>query len=1083
MTVHTLCGPARSGKTARMLERFRERLTVAPESVLWLAPTVRAVEALRGRLLNEAPASDDLRLRTFHEMLQEIVQANDPAARLLTGVQRRLLTEDLVASLSTGGRLKHFVGVADTRGFTDGVLGLFADLQRNAVPVERFSEAATAAGAKERQCAHLYARYDDELRRQNLHDADGVASRAGDLLRQGLRQPFAAVRAVFVDGFGDFTRPQHDILELLSEWVEELWIALPGDENGLRADLFGRPRATLERLRKLRPAVEWLSPSARADGDRPSGLTHLERQLFQPIRTVHRADDASGVSLIEAPGVLGEARLVVRRIKKLLRDGVAADDVLVVLRDVSPYADFLTEVFDEYDAPAEVEGTEPLTRNPAAAALLRAMRLPDDDWPFAGVTALLRNTYFRPLWPETTERPDLPQRAEVLLRLLGEPRGRDAYLSAVTSWAEKQEPGLEDEQAEESVRRRKHELAKECEPFLHRFFQEWQAAPAKAPLAEHIAWLRAFAQDMGVARVAEEDVRDAAALDQLWLEVGQWLDREERRHGAGGRTLDRKTFLRRLAALAAEASLPRSPAGPGRVRVLSANQARHLEADYVFVMGLGERGFPRLTPPLSLLDDQERQVLQSADLDFGSGDLLPEEMLLFYQVASRARRELILSYPAVDQRGQELLPSSFLLAVYACFHADAFDGKVERQRMLIQGINDEPLSAAEIRVRAAKTYEAGGLSDPTLSADLRANLQDAGKLFEKRFLTKAHNAYDGLMRDPALIGELTSMFGPDRVFSPTALEEYISCPFKFFLHHVLHLEALEEPSEEIEVTRRGQAYHRAMARLHRKLKASGVHGPTDAVTQDVTHEMTEAVEEDVRRAPSPAAKELWRLEGRRLVRTAERYVTQWRKFLKPWLERDVAPQPDLFEADFGLPSADGAAPVGPLVVRIDDIEVRVSGRIDRVDLVELDDGVGFWIIDYKTGRSGHYTGKALAEYSRLQLTLYALAVEEVLLAGRAARPLGLAYWLVSEAGPKVALPGRAPGQWLDDGRRWRTIREDLRQWVATLVRNIRQGNFVLQPREENCTQTCSFGQTCRITQARSVGKEGMLSLPVTGEEG
>jgi hypothetical protein len=41
----------------------------------------------------------------------------------------------------------------------------------------------------------------------------------------------------------------------------------------------------------------------------------------------------------------------------------------------------------------------------------------------------------------------------------------------------------------------------------------------------------------------------------------------------------------------------------------------------------------------------------------------------------------------------------------------------------------------------------------------------------------------------------------------------------------------------------------------------------------------------------------------------------------------------------------------------------------------------------------------------------------------------------------------------------------------------------LQPREENCTQTCSFGQTCRITQARGVGKEGMLSLPVTGEEG
>jgi len=62
----------------------------------------------------------------------------------------------------------------------------------------------------------------------------------------------------------------------------------------------------------------------------------------------------------------------------------------------------------------------------------------------------------------------------------------------------------------ESLRRRKHELAKECGPFLQRFFQAWEAAPAKAPLAEHLAWLRLFAQDVGITRAAEDDDRDAA---------------------------------------------------------------------------------------------------------------------------------------------------------------------------------------------------------------------------------------------------------------------------------------------------------------------------------------------------------------------------------------------------------------------------------------------------------------------------------------------------------------------------------------------------------------------------------------------
>jgi ATP-dependent helicase/DNAse subunit B len=794
------------------------------------------------------------------------------------------------------------------------------------------------------------------------------------------------------------------------------------------------------------------------------------------VRAVEQSDDAAGLALIEAPGVVGEARLVVRRIKKLLLAGVAAGDVLVVLRDASPYADVLMEVFDEYGVPAEVEGTEPLTRNPAVTALLRAVRLPDDDWPFAGVTALLRNTYFRPEWPEGSG--DMPQKAEALLRLLGEPRGRESYLRAVQRWADQQQPGLEDEQAEESRRRRTHELAKECAAFLPRFFRAWDDAPATAALADHVAWLRRFARDIGIDQAAADQPRDAAAVHQLWHETGQWLEREARRHGPGGRRIDRKTFLRRLNAIAAESCLARSAAGPGRVRVLSANQARHLEADHVFVMGLGERSFPRLTPPHTLFGDEEWQALRDAGLGAGPGDPLPEEMVLFYQVATRARRELILAYPAVDERGQDLLPSSFLLAVRRCFTTAALERVRRQQRMLIQGFNDEaPLSAAEYRVRAAAAWEAGDLCEPALPSDLRANLLDAVELFRQRFRHKEHNPYDGRLRDPAVVAELTPRFGADHVFSPTALEEYVACPFKFFLRHVLRLQPLEDPVEEIEVSRRGQAFHRALARLHRKLKESGVHEPADEVTGHVQRELAEAVEEDVRRSPSAAAKELWRLEGRRMVRLAEKYVEHWRRFVEPWHERKLHPRPHHFEVEFGLPSPDGPPRYGALVVRIDDIEVRVSGRIDRVDLAQLDDGVGFWIIDYKTGSSKHYTGTALAEYRRLQLTLYALAVEEVLLAGRPARPLGLAYWLVGETGPRVVLPAHPPARWLEDSGPWREVRGRLRAWVATLVRHVRRGDFVLQPREDDCAQTCSFGQVCRIAQARPVGKEGLLPLP------
>ena len=54
--VRVLCGPAGAGKTRRLIERYRACLADRPGGALWLGPTVRAIEALRERLLEESAA-------------------------------------------------------------------------------------------------------------------------------------------------------------------------------------------------------------------------------------------------------------------------------------------------------------------------------------------------------------------------------------------------------------------------------------------------------------------------------------------------------------------------------------------------------------------------------------------------------------------------------------------------------------------------------------------------------------------------------------------------------------------------------------------------------------------------------------------------------------------------------------------------------------------------------------------------------------------------------------------------------------------------------------------------------------------
>src|SRR5204862_2941871 len=191
------------------------------------------------------------------------------------------------------------------------------------------------------------------------------------------------------------------------------------------------------------PCPEAITESVES-GERPAGLRRLAEVLFlgepqapargflgsNPVAGAPGSPDPSpatsppgpeGLHLIEAPGELGEARLVARQVRTLLTDGTPPDRIIVTARHLPPHAvELLREVFDEYAVPHEAEGGDPLARVPAVAFLLRAWRLPEDDWPFAPLAAVLRSTYFRPGWPQVQAAPEVPAEAEALLRAHGD---------------------------------------------------------------------------------------------------------------------------------------------------------------------------------------------------------------------------------------------------------------------------------------------------------------------------------------------------------------------------------------------------------------------------------------------------------------------------------------------------------------------------------------------------------------------------------------------------------------------------------------------------------------------------------------
>ena len=225
---------------------------------------------------------------------------------------------------------------------------------------------------------------------------------------------------------------------------------------------------------------------------------------------------------------------------------------------------------------------------------------------------------------------------------------------------------------------------------------------------------------------------------------------------------------------------------------------------------------------------------------------------------------------------------------------------------------------------------------------------------------------------------------------------------------------------------------------------------------------------------SPVDRAMAEIDRRLVARWLTNYRQQHAEYDKSARELKLSAEPAHFEVSFGLkpPAKDRLSTIEPLKLAIGEEEVLIAGRIDRVDLGHHGQQAWFTVLDYKTGRGTGYTKQAVRSGDALQLPLYALAVQDLLLASQHAVPWQAGYWFVSEKGYRQMLdlyePGDAPWEQSDA---WRELRPRLLARVAELVHGIRGGEFPVTCRDEQCTSRCDFRTVCRIHQVRALEKQ------------
>ena len=1088
--IEIMVGLPGNGKMEQLTEQFRQEalsseVTQLNSRVLWVVPNQGRIEQVRRDLIGiQGNSFLNPNLYTFSRFADSIISASQLRVHSLSNLQKLRLLQMAIGENLRSNSIPRFQPIARTPGFLRQADEFITEMKRNDVWSEHLAQSSVPV--RERELVSIYRSYQGLLHQGNLYDDPGRFWLAREILGTQSEDQLTYELMVF-QGFSDFTETQYDILKLLERVSRKVIVSIDMDPKAAANDdkdvgrtlLFSKPYETLKRLQQI-----WPQAKVRLfdSGYTPTlELGRIRERLFSDD---HDSQDWSGdvlsVEMLGALSVQDEILEVGDRIKELLltKQGTP-NEILVVHPQLESISERIKEVFEDYGIPYSLELPKRLSSCSMVRLLTQLLLLRKDNWAFGTLLSVVGNRSLA-LFDDEANGDSIRIAVEQCLRAAQLPADKDRILGQVRRWANQGLPKPEETQVSDLP---SHiQLAPLALVKLELLSEILDALPYEATVDK---WVEAIEILLGELRVRGQDEQGDEHLTKTWSLLVRSLRSVHAVEVWSEKSLSTNIqgFLQLLELVARNTYLPRTQESVGRVRVLQPESSRGLFPKHLFFMGLGESAlkFQERTESIDLVTAASESV---SDLQSSAH---VHAMHLFYEVLIGSKSSITLSYVAFDDKAQPLLPCSFLDDVRRCFgrvsvplHVKKMGSLEERQSQVWSY-----QSYRRLAMRKALDGEPSWLetwnSDPQLRTT-GAMILDGLMCVSSRSQWNEFGPYEGLMVNDFTQDSLAKRFDSRYLWSPSQLESYASCPFRFLSEQILRLKPLSDLTLQSDAARRGSLLHQVLAEIHEQLRVAST---TDGEDRNLLERFLVAMEKYIESNPLAGLEESLReIERREIEAWAPNYVEQEHAYREAWKSYDDPPQPKYLELRFGDTSStrpednsDNAFTEVPFELDLGEEKILLTGQIDRVDVGQIGGVTIFNIIDYKSGKSVRkLETEKVASGQQLQLPLYALAVEGQLLAGQNARAMSAGYWNVRKEGYEThkkatGFPIReVHDQVLTETQEWEVLIPKMLERVSQIVSGIRQGHFPVYNEDKNCTSFCTLSTMCRIGQIRSMEK-------------
>ncbi|MCD8346376.1 MAG: exodeoxyribonuclease V subunit gamma [Lachnospiraceae bacterium] len=766
---------------------------------------------------------------------------------------------------------------------------------------------------------------------------------------------------------------------------------------------------------------------------RDGALRHLEQNLFRKKQLPYEGE-SDEISLHELSSPAQEVHFAARTISHLVREGqYRYREIAVIAGDLNAYGDYVKNIFPSYGIPAFVDETRGILLNPCLEFVRGALAMVRDDFSRESVFRFLRTG----LAGLSSDEADRLENYVIAAGIRGYRRWEEEWtwcpegLRTVTGLGENmQVPEASGEEIHLAGLELYNALRARFIDRVGSFTEEMRVK--NRPLRAYAQALYHLLADCNVQQQMKNLENQAGELSSEYRQVYPVLIGllDEMVDLLGEERMDCGEFSEILDAGLSEARIGIIPPGIDQVQVGDIRRSRLSNVKILFFLGLNDGWVPARPDGGGIVSDTEREILLNAGASLAPSARENSYIQRFYlyQNLTKPQDRLYLSWCLSSGDGTAMRPSYLVSVLRRLFpkmqtqrEQDAgtmfsqVTSKENGMLYLLHGLQKVRNSAAAAPGQT-ETCRRESIQNQREMQDFGRNQGEQSDAQETHTEQSAWlELYRLYLKDDAyrervrtLVGaaflrgkvpdtehleaqtarELYGMFRQGGASggisaSVTRLELFAGCAFSHFASYGLRLRSREEYG--LQATDLGTLFHEAIEFFSRQMLAEGF-DPGERPYEEQARRMDQCVDMAAERYGDGILHANARDEYtiRRLKRILRRTV---------WVMREQTRAGRFRPVGFEISFADTDNLDATRVRLGENGQIRLQGRIDRIDTAETEDTVYVKVVDYKSGMT-QFDPVSLYYGLQMQLIVYlnaALEMERKLHPDKKVVPAGVFY--------------------------------------------------------------------------------------------